>query len=343
MGKDARPGPKNAVRSRAAPGVHDRARLTLDAIGDAVVSVDLARNVTYLNAVAADMTGWTTAEASGRPLAEVLRIIDAETREPTASSLERAMVENRSVGLSPNSVLLRRDGFEFAIEDTSSPIHDADGAVIGAVIVFHDVGVARERSARMAHLAYHDALTGLPNRSLLSDRISQAIGSARRHRKSLAVLFDRFKSLNDRLGHPAGDEMLRTIGRNLTACVRSSDTVSRFGGDEFVVLLTDLDCAGDAATTVRKMLAAIAEPQRIGEHELEASVSVGIAMFPAHGGDAATLLRNADQALLGVKANGRCGYRFFEPENSPAEGSPAPRHPPLRRNASVPWDRRGQD
>lgn len=169
----------------------------------------------------------------------------------------------------------------------------------------------------MAHLAYHDTLTGLPNRALLGDRITQAIGSARRHRKSLGVLFidvDRFKSLNDTFGHPVGDELLQSIGRILSTCVRSSDTVSRLGGDEFVVLLTDLDCAGDAATTVRKMLAEVSRPQRVGEHEFPVSVSVGIAIYPAHGGDAAALLKNADRALLHAKAHGRGGFQFFEPE-----------------------------
>jgi diguanylate cyclase (GGDEF)-like protein/PAS domain S-box-containing protein len=317
MAKDARFGSRFATDGDATHGRSDRGRaqLTLDSIGDAVVSIDLAGTVTYLNAVAEGMTGWSMNDACGRPSGEVLRVVDAESREPALSPLVQAMLEDKSVGLSPNAVLLHRDGREFAIEDTAAPIHDSSGQVIGAVIVFHDVGVARERAARMAHLAYHDSLTGLPNRALLSDRITQAIGSARRHRRMLGVLFidvDRFKSLNDTLGHPVGDELLQAVGRSLSACVRSSDTVSRLGGDEFVVLLTDLDCAGDVLTTVRKMLAEVSRRQRIGDHELAASVSIGIAIYPADGVDAVTLLKNADSALLHAKANGRGGYQFFE-------------------------------
>lgn len=329
-----------------------QAQLTLDSIGDAVLCVDAAGVVTYLNAVAADMTGWSTMEAPGRPLTDVLRIIDATSREPAMNPLVTAMLEDKCIGLSPDSMLLHRDGREFAIEDTAAPIRDAAGRVIGAVIVFHDVSVARERAARMSRLAYHDPLTGLPNRALLDDRISQAIGSARRHGKLLAVLYidvDRFKSLNDTLGHPVGDELLQSIGRRLDGCVRRSDTVSRIGGDEFVVLLTDLDCPADAATTASKMLVAVSARARIAEHHLSTSISVGIALYPADGRDATTLLKCADMALLRAKAGGRGRYEFFDSDMARAGRacvleSAAPRssaawppvNMPARRAAGVP-------
>jgi PAS domain S-box-containing protein len=182
----------------------ERAQVTLSSIGDPVISTDIAGNVTYLNAVAESMTGWSRQEASGRPLQEVLRIIDGDTRKPALNPLAMAMPHNKSVSLSANCVLIRRDGYESAIEDTAAPIHDGRGQVTGAVIVFHDVGVARATSLRMSHLPQHDCLTKLPNSILLNDRLTQAIASAHRHGKSLALLFldmDHFKQVNHSLGH----------------------------------------------------------------------------------------------------------------------------------------------
>ena len=160
----------------------ERAQVTLNSIGDAVISTDVAGHVTYLNAVAESMTGWSRQEASGRPLQEVLQIIDGESRKPALNPLAMAMLHNKTVGLSANCVLIRRDGYESAIEDTAAPIHDRRGQLTGAVIVFHDVSVARAMSLRMSYLAQHDFLTELPNRMLLNDRLAQAIASAHRHR-----------------------------------------------------------------------------------------------------------------------------------------------------------------
>ncbi len=185
------------------------------------------------------------------------------------------------------------------------------------MIVFHDVGVARAMSLRMSYLAQHDSLTGLPNRVLLNDRLNQAIGMARRHRQSLAVLYvdvDRFKHINDSLGHTVGDRLLQSIARRLVACVRSSDTVSRRGGDEFVVLLSEVACSEDALRTADKILAAMAVPQRIDQLDLHVTVSLGIGVYPDDGTDAETLLENADLALLRAKADGRGNSQLFEPD-----------------------------
>ena len=294
----------------------ERAQVTLNSIGDAVISTDIAGNITYLNAVAESMTGWSRQEACGRPLQEVLRIIDGESREPALNPLAMAMLHNKSVGLSANCVLIRRDGHESAIEDTAAPIHDPRGQLTGAVIVFHDVGVARAMSLRMSYLAQHDFLTELPNRMLLNDRLTQAIASAHRHGKSLALLFldvDHFKYVNDSLGHAIGDQLLRSIARRLLACVRSSDTVSRQGGDEFVVLLSEVTHAQDVASTADKILAAVSRPHRIGDQDLHITVSVGIGVYPTDGADAETLLKNADLALCHAKTNGRSTRQFFGP------------------------------
>lgn len=283
---------------------HD-AQVTLDSIGDAVLCADLAGNITYLNPVAERMTGWSESEAVGRPLQEVMRIIDADSRKPVSNPLGVAMRCDTNASVSENALLIGRDGRESAIEDTAAPIHDRNGKVTGAVIVFHDVGVARALSLRMSHLAQHDVLTGLPNRLLLADRLDQAIAAARRRGTSLAVLFldlDHFKRINDRLGHAAGDQVLQTVARRLVASVRRSDTVSRHGGDEFVVLLSEVACADDAAFSTDNLLTAIAAPQRIEGQNLSVTASVGVSVYPSDGLDAATLLRKADFALLHAKA-----------------------------------------
>ncbi len=176
----------------------ERAEVTLNSIGDAVLSTDLQCNVSYMNMVAEAMTGWGYKEALGRPLTEVFRIIDGVTRQTADSPAQRAIYENRTVGLTSDCLLVRRDGLESPIEDSTAPIHGRDGRAVGAVIVFHDVSASRSMAQKMFHLAQHDFLTGLPNRVLLAERLSQAIRLANRHHKQVALLFldiDYFKPL----------------------------------------------------------------------------------------------------------------------------------------------------
>lgn len=295
----------------------ERAEVTLNSIGDAVISTDVAGKVTYLNQVAEAMTGWTSAEALGEPFSEVFRIIDSTNPEHTVNPMAIAIQQNRSVGLNGSCVLIRRDGVEFAIEDSAAPIHDRRGQVTGAVMVFHDVTEARALSQRMSYLAHHDYLTDLPNRLLLDDRLIQAMGAARRRRQQLAVLFvdvDRFKHINDSLGHAIGDELLQSVAGRLVASVRGSDTVSRQGGDEFVVLLSSIAHAEDAALSASKILAALCIPHHVEVHDLQITVSIGISIYPEDGTDAETLVRNADIAMLNAKNSGRNNYQFFKPD-----------------------------
>jgi diguanylate cyclase (GGDEF)-like protein/PAS domain S-box-containing protein len=293
----------------------ERAQVTLNSIGDAVLSTDVSGNVTYLNTVAEAMTGWSQADAVGRPLGEVFHIINGATREPSENPMALAVRQNRAVNLTANCILIRRDGRESPIEDSAAPIHDRHGRTTGAVIVFHDVSAARQMSAQLAHLAQHDFLTDLPNRLLLRDRLQQAISSARRRGGQVGVLFldlDRFKHVNDSLGHSVGDRLLQEVASRLRRSVRRSDTVGRLGGDEFVVVLPELAALENASTSAAKLLSALAVPYSIGPDQLHVPASIGISVYPDDGEDADTLLGNADTAMYHAKQDGRNTHRFFK-------------------------------
>ncbi len=295
----------------------ERAQVTLNSIGDAVLTTDLLGKVTYLNLVTEKMTGWSQDEALGRPVAEVFMILDGETRLPAANPMLRAIEENRTVELETDSVLIRRDGSEFAIEDSAAPIHNRDGRVIGAVIVFHDVTESRAMALEMAHLAQHDFLTSLPNRLLLTERFSHAISLAQRHHKQVGLLFldlDNFKHINDSLGHAIGDRLLQSVASRLMECVRTTDTVCRQGGDEFVILLAEIGLPQDAAHVAETLRTALALPHQIDGHELHVSLSIGISVFPDDGTDVDVLMQNADAAMYHAKANGRNNVQFFKPD-----------------------------
>jgi diguanylate cyclase (GGDEF)-like protein/PAS domain S-box-containing protein len=295
----------------------ERARVTLDSIGDAVLSTDMLGNVSYLNGVAEKMTGWSKEEAFGKPLAQVFKIIDGVTREPSPDPMELAIAKNKTVGLTANCMLVRRDGVESAIEDSAAPIHDRSGTVSGAVIVFRDVTTSRAMAGEMMHLAQHDTLTDLPNRTLLKDRLAQAVAIAHRNGTHVAVMFldlDNFKNTNDSLGHSIGDKLLQSVAARLTSFVRSSDTVSRQGGDEFVLLLSEIKSAADAGLAAGKILISLAAPQRLDQHDLRITASIGVSTYPQDGDDADTLMKKADNAMYRAKRNGRNNYQVYSEE-----------------------------
>ena len=295
----------------------ERAQVTLNSIGDAVICTDVRGMVTYLNTAGETLTGWSRDAAAGCPIETVFRIIDASTRAAAQNPMTVAIRRNQTAGLTPNCLLIRGDGTEVAIEDSAAPIHDRRGQITGAVMVFHDVSSARAMALRMSYLAQHDSLTDLPNRTLLSDRLTRAIALAQRHRKRLAVLFldvDRFKHINDSAGHVIGDRLLQSLAQRLLDCVRDSDTVSRQGGDEFVILLPEVTHAAGAAVIAGKLLVALSAPHHIDHHDLEVTVSIGIANYPDDGTDAETLMKRADFAMYHAKDSGRNNYQFFEPK-----------------------------
>lgn len=303
----------------------EMAQITLDAIGDAVLVVDPRGKVIYLNTVAETMTGWPREEALGRPIEQVFFIFDGVTRERAPSPSQRAIDENRIVELALGSVLIRRDGIDLAIEDSAAPIHNRQGRTVGAVIVFHDARQSVPEIKRMSHQAQHDFLTGLPNRMLLRERLTQAIGMAGRHSKTIALLFldlDYFKQINDSYGHGVGDHLLQEIAAEINECVRATDTVSRHGGDEFVILLTEIEEQQDAAQVAEKVLAQFAAPRFIDGHELTVTMSIGIATYPDNGLDAEALMTAADSAMYASKNNGRNSYQFFHKEQEQQDPQP---------------------
>ena len=292
----------------------ERAQVTLDSIGDAVICTDLDGKITFLNKVAETLTGLSLAEAAGQPMTEAFRVVDASTRVAVLNPMERAITESCTLQIPSNSMLIRRDGSEVHVENSASPIRDRDRQVIGAVTVLRDVGAARKMKEDMAHSAHHDFLTGLPNRILLNDRVDQAISQAKRHGHPVAVLFldlDGFKHINDSLGHPTGDKLLQSIATRLVAEIRAPDTVSRQGGDEFIVLLPEVSRATEAAITARRMLEVVAEAHVVDQHDLRITASIGVSVYPDDGSDAETLIKNADTAMYQAKENGRHSYKFF--------------------------------
>jgi diguanylate cyclase (GGDEF)-like protein/PAS domain S-box-containing protein len=289
--------------------------VTLSSVGDAVITTDTQGLVTYLNPIAETMTGWLSIDAFGEPIDEIFRIVNEATQRVLSNPIKAVLKTGKNTRLPTHTALIDKNGAQVPIEDSIAPIRDTKGNLLGAVIVFHDVSAARELSLRMSHLAQHDGLTDLPNRILLYDRLTQAITLAKRRRKKLALLFldlDRFKHINDSLGHAIGDRVLQSVAERLRHCVRSTDTVSRQGGDEFVVLLSEVKKIQDAAVCAEKILAALSEPFGIDHHNLYAAASIGIATYPDDGTDADTLLKHADLAMYQAKDGNSNTFRYFE-------------------------------
>jgi len=295
----------------------ERLQVTLTSIADGVVSTDTEGRITFLNPAAERISGWPKAEAVGRPIDEILVTLDETTREKHDSTTLRAIdldEPQRSWG----SILLRRyDGELLPIETHAAPLRDSHGQNQGAVVTFRDISEIRRLTAELNHLASHDPLTGLPNRTLLYDRLTQELAYAERYNASLALLYldlDLFKEVNDLLGHGVGDELLRQVAERLLGCVRRTDTVSRLGGDEFAVLLTGFDRRTFPDELAIKIAKRLNDPFVLNQETVNVSTSVGISLFPEDGQDAETLVKHADTAMYQAKAGGRRRIQFFAPE-----------------------------
>jgi diguanylate cyclase (GGDEF)-like protein/PAS domain S-box-containing protein len=294
---------------------NERAHATLASIGDAVLSTDNKGVITFMNSIAEKLTGWACSKALGQHVSDVFQVLDGVTRLPITPQIEIAVGTGSTIILPPNCLLVRRDGQELHIEDSAAPIHNVSGQFAGMVVVFHDVSESRAMTQKMSHLAEHDVLTSLPNRALLTDRLEHGIAIANRHNRQIAVLFidlDHFKHINDSLGHLIGDRILKAVGKRILPCIRQSDTVSRYGGDEFVVLLSEINRAEDAAVIAEKIRLAVMEPYTIDSHYLHMTTSIGVSVYPNDGKDALTLIKYADTAMYHAKEKGRNNCQFFK-------------------------------
>lgn len=297
----------------------ERAEVTLGSIGDAVVRTDAKGMIEFLNPVAEQLLGVPTAEVAGRPISNVLALVHETTREALENPVEICLREGRMVGRSNLSLLVRPDGREFAIDDSAAPIRDADGGVIGAVLVFHDVSRARTLARQLAHQASHDFLTGLVNRHEFERRVGRALQRAQQEAITHALCFldlDQFKVVNDTCGHGAGDELLRQLANALGKKVRRRDTLARLGGDEFGVLLEHCP-PGQATRVAHELLEAVQEFRFVWEGKPFAlGVSIGVVPITGESESLATVLRDADAACYAAKERGRNRVHFYEPNDA---------------------------
>ncbi|MBM7124164.1 EAL domain-containing protein [Dyella flava] len=296
------------------------AEVTLNSIGDAVITTDIALNVTSLNPIAEAMTGWSNADAKGSPLDDVFRLRDINNRQPLDNPLRQALRRNAIVDFSGRAILLHRNGFETPIENSAALIHDHAGNVTGGVLVCHDISENRTLALKMIQLAQHDTLTGLPNRSLLYARIEQATAMATQRHRQCALLYldlDHFRRINDTLGHGVGDQVLQAVAQQIRNTLRDSEDLAfRYTGDEFVVLLPRVDDADEAAGYAQRLLDACAQTHVPHLPPLDIRASIGISLFPRDATEPDALVRTADAAMYEVKTQGRHGYCFYAPEMS---------------------------
>jgi diguanylate cyclase (GGDEF)-like protein/PAS domain S-box-containing protein len=318
-----------------------RYRGLLEAAPDAMVVVNRDGEIVLLNLQAEKQFGYRRDELVGQQVTNIIPEGFAERLITDAlRSAEDALAQQIGTGIELYGQ--RKDGSTFPIEIMLSPLESTEGILVTAAIrditarkktepllvqkveelnrsngeLAESANAAQTMTQQMAHLAEHDALTGLPNRLLLNDRVGQSIKLAQRHRCRVAVLFldlDGFKHINDSLGHVIGDKVLQSIAKRLTDCLRAPDTISRLGGDEFVVLLPEVRQPEDAATTARRLLQALAEGHSIAGHDLHVATSIGVSVYPDDGLDAETLIKNADTAMYQAKENGHHSYQFFRP------------------------------
>lgn len=286
----------------------ERVQVTLESIGDAVITTDAKGHVDYLNPVAEILTGWTLESARGAPLPKVFRIINEYNREPVTDPVTRCLAEGCIVGLANHTVLINRHGQEFAIEDSAAPIRDANNQVLGAVLVFHDVSEQRRLQKEISHQAQHDALTGLFNRYEFEHRLQQVIEMAQSQDSEHALCYldlDQFKVVNDTCGHAAGDALLQQLSVLLESKIRQCDTLARLGGDEFGVLLEHCSLANakSIANTLRQAVEDFSFSWQ--EQRFRVGVSLGLVRVDAMSTSVANILQAADNACYVAKDSGR--------------------------------------
>ena len=287
---------------------HERTRVTLQSIGDAVITTDPFERVEYLNPVAERLTGWTQAEALGQPVLNVLNIVNQHTRLPAKNPISHCLAEGAVVSLETDTVLIDKTGAEYSIEDSAAPICTPDGAMLGVVMVFRDVTQQRILQKQIEHRASHDHLTGLANRAqfeaILTRMFDSAVTGGARH--ALCCLdLDRFKAVNDTCGHAVGDQLLQQVSDLIRKTVRAHDTVARLGGDEFALILEG--CGPEVAQTIAQVICDGVNSLRIEHagHTLTVGASIGIAPLDHRWPTPQAAYLAADQACYAAKNAGR--------------------------------------
>jgi diguanylate cyclase (GGDEF)-like protein len=297
-------------RERRLQRERDAALVLLQSLPAAVIGADADGRVSYLNARAAELCGRPF--AAGRAIGELLVRRRGGGAVDAGRQIDDCLREQRVIDGGRDTVLRHRDGARVDVQFSCAP----RPARAGAVLLLQDVTERRNVEARLEFIAHHDGLTGLPNRLLLQIQLEHGIAYARRHCTLLAVLFidiDRFKQINDSLGHEAGDQVLTQFARRLQACVREVDTVARQGGDEFVVVLTEMHAAADADGVAAKILAALAPPFLIGQHSLAVAASIGMAVYPDDAANVDALIDKADLAMYASKRLGLGACQRYAP------------------------------
>lgn len=300
-----------ANRTAALKAEKERVTVTLQSIADGVITTDVTGRVEYLNPVAEQLTGWTNEEAHSRSLAEVFRVVAELSRTPLPDPVQRVLESGASgatVSLQGDAVLISKDGKEYAIEETAAPIRDAAGYISGVVLAFHDVSRSRQIAAQLSYQATHDDLTGLVNRREFENRLQQAVKTASNEGRQHAFIYmdlDQFKVVNDTCGHVAGDELLRTLAGLLQGRLRSGDTLARFGGDEFGVLLEN--CPPEPAARIAETLRETVSDFRFVWQGTTFTVSLSLGVINFDGSDmtASDILSAADTACYLAKEHGR--------------------------------------
>ena len=298
------------LRDLATSLAADRSLLsvTLESIGDAVITTNALGQITWLNPVAERLTGWTSQEAIDRTLAQVFHIVDELTREPLPDLVRNCLENGRIVGLTPNTLLLSRNGAEFGIQESIAPIRREDGTVLGTVLVFHDVSEQRRLTGEMSWRATHDDLTGLVNRTEFEARLGRLLQAAHDSGGEHALLYidlDQFKLVNDACGHAVGDQLLQQMARMLTDSVRTRDTIARLGGDEFAILMER--CTVDQAQRVAQKLCDRMDDFRFIHEERRFRIGLSIGLVPVDRRWQATaaIQQAADTACYAAKEAGR--------------------------------------
>lgn len=296
-----------------------RSDVTLDAIGDAVITTNQFGIAEYMNPAALQLTNATEEQTFGKSVGQLLSPVSECDGKCLEELIEQCIRENTVLRLPSDTVVMNIQQKELAIHGTIAPIHDNSGKALGAVVAISDVTELRNLMREMEHQANHDVLTGLPNRVLLRDRLEYAILRARRTERQVIVMYidlDGFKTVNDGLGHFAGDKLLKAVAERLRATAREEDTIARIGGDEFVILLENVNSHSQVERVTEKILAIFEQPFIVDRHELFVGASIGVSVYPKDGENHETLLNNADTAMYRAKAGGRNTICYFGHEMS---------------------------